>query len=463
MSTRSLVLVALVGAVGCAYYNGLYNANHLAGEARKAERQGRIGEAKSLWAQAAVKAESVTSRYPHSKYRDDALLLMGKALARSDGCIRALDPLALAVDSSPDPAIRRDARLQLGECYLDLGYPDSARVTLTPLVDDSDATVRNAALETRGRALLALGTPERALDDLARTGSPSAAFPAALALLRLGKTDSAEQLLTTRISGPYVDSAWAVVLDSLGHIDPAGAATLATTLSQRDGLSDGMRARVVLADGLRWYAQDSLARAAERFQAADAFAHDSLEGGTARAYLALTAIRTATSADSIPSLIGGLNAVMNNGGTRAQTLLNGPRDVLLGIAPMLAEPDSADPLTWFRDAELMRDSLRAPDLAVDLFERLASAHPESVLAPKALLAVAAARPAIGDSIVAVLRTRYPTSVYTLALTGDAGPAYREVEDSLAKLLARGPRLPGGRVPGRNGSQVTETDSLRVIR
>ncbi len=52
--------------IGCVYYNGLYNANQLAGEARKAEREGRRGEAQSLWAQAAVKAESVATRYPDS-------------------------------------------------------------------------------------------------------------------------------------------------------------------------------------------------------------------------------------------------------------------------------------------------------------------------------------------------------------------------------------------------------------
>ena len=62
--------------VGCAYYNGLFNANRLAADAERAERDGRSGEARSLWAQAAVKAESVATRYPGSGHRDDALLLL---------------------------------------------------------------------------------------------------------------------------------------------------------------------------------------------------------------------------------------------------------------------------------------------------------------------------------------------------------------------------------------------------
>ena len=34
-----LLILATIG-IGCAYYNGLYNANQLASEARKAEREG---------------------------------------------------------------------------------------------------------------------------------------------------------------------------------------------------------------------------------------------------------------------------------------------------------------------------------------------------------------------------------------------------------------------------------------
>lgn len=462
-----MMLAALGAVAGCAYYNGLYNANQLAGEARKAERQGRPGEAKALWAEAAVKAESVTSRYPKSKYRDDALLLMGTALVRSEGCTRAVDPFVLAVDSSPDRAIRRDARLQLGICYLDLGYPDSARITLTPLVDDSDATVRNAALVARGRAELALGGPDRALEDLTRSASPDAAFPAAVALLRLGEADSAERVLAARVPGPYDDSAWAAALDSLGEVDPAGAATIVSALTARDGLTDGMRARLALADGLRWLARDSLARAADRFTAADGFAHDSLDGGTARGYLAVTAVRRAVSADSIPRLLAGLNAAANNGGTRARILVTPSQDLLANVSRLLSRADSADPLRWFRTSELVRDSLRAPALAVDLFRRLAATHPASVLAPKALLAVAAARPDLADSIAGVLHARYPTSVYTLALSGEAGAAYHAVEDSLAKLLLSPDGglsgAPEGTPADRKTGRRRPTDSLQVIR
>jgi len=67
---------------GCAYYNGLYNANRLADDAQRAIRQGRPGEAKARWQEAAIKAESVAIHFPHSRYREEALLLQGRALLK---------------------------------------------------------------------------------------------------------------------------------------------------------------------------------------------------------------------------------------------------------------------------------------------------------------------------------------------------------------------------------------------
>jgi hypothetical protein len=60
--------------------------------------------------------------------------------------------------------------------------------------------------------------------------------------------------------------------------------------------------------------------------------------------------------------------------------------------------------------------------------------PQSVIAPKALLAQAVLEPELSDSLVAQVRTRYPTSVYTLALSGGAGDAYRVTEDSLQRVI-----------------------------
>ena len=70
---RSALIASLLG--GCVYYNGMYNANRLAGSARKAEREGRTYEANNLWGQVATKAESVVVRHPDSKYAEEAAVL----------------------------------------------------------------------------------------------------------------------------------------------------------------------------------------------------------------------------------------------------------------------------------------------------------------------------------------------------------------------------------------------------
>ncbi len=103
------MLLGVVTICGCAYFNGLYNANQLAKDAIRAEREGRVGEARSLWSQAAVKAESVAVRYTESRYFDDALLLQGRALRAAGQCEPAIAPLQLAIQTSADKDLLESA------------------------------------------------------------------------------------------------------------------------------------------------------------------------------------------------------------------------------------------------------------------------------------------------------------------------------------------------------------------
>jgi hypothetical protein len=74
------------------------------------------------------------------------------------------------------------------------------------------------------------------------------------------------------------------------------------------------------------------------------------------------------------------------------------------------------------------------DVAAEAFAEVVQRAPESVIAPKALLAQAVLQPQSADSLVALVRQRYPESVYTLALAGSAGDAYRVLEDSLQRVI-----------------------------
>jgi hypothetical protein len=423
------VLVAALGA--CAYYNGLYNANRLAKDARRAEREGRTSEARSLWSRAAVKAETVIARFPKSKYHDDALLLRGVALERLRSCGPALQSLHEAAAASPDAGLRAEAHLVAARCWLALEQPDSVLPELAELADGPPRAERDEALLLRGRANVWLGRDQLALADLAASKAPAAAFPRAIALIRLGRSAAAESTLVRAVDGPYDETAWLAALDSVGARAPQAAATLVDSLLARSDLSPGQRRRLLLADGERWLTQEEDAIAARRFVRVATEAPDSSEGGTARAHLAVQRVAQVRALDDLPALLDSLEAASRRGGPAVQVVA--PYVGVLGRAVDGLQTD-ASPLGLFLAAEGLRDSLHMDDVAAQAFAEVARRNPRSVLAPKALVAEAALEPQSSDSIVAALRERYPTSVYTLALLGQAGDAYRVVEDSLQRQI-----------------------------
>ena len=439
--TRRAGLTAALGLLaGCAYYNGLYNANQLAGEARRAEREGRQSEARSLWSRAATKAESVAVRFPESQWRDDALLLQGQALLRIDACTRAVGPLELAADSSPDPHIRTEARLDLARCRLFMQEPEAARDVLDGVLADGDSVARDRARYWRGRALLDLDQPAAALEDLEQSSDPDASFPRAVALTHLDRSTEAAEVLGGRLDGAYDEQRWLTTLDTIGRKDPAAASALTEQLAARDHLSQGQRGRLLVADGERWIAAGDTSSAAARFTAARGAARYSVEGRAARAWLAVLGVRAARDLSALDSLRAELQAAVLEGGRPVQ--IAGRVTGIVRRVDSLLEDPRADELRLFVAAEELRDSVRAVPLAGRLFTEIAMRYPESVIAPKALLAAAQLRPPASDSLVAIVRTRYAESVYARALAGEAGDRYTVVEDSLRALLA--PRR--GRMP-----------------
>lgn len=429
----SALLALVLGTSACAYYNGLYNANRLAGEARRAEREGRTGEARSLWSQAAVKAESVASRFPDSKWRDDALLLQGEALLRIDACTRAVEPLQLAADSSPDPALRSEARIALGRCRVFMREPDAARPPLTAVIEEGDSLARDRAYLWRGRALLDLGRPATALADLERSTQPEAAFPRAIALARLDRAADGASALSPQVDGPFDEDRWRAALDTVGLADPAEASGLAVALARRSDLTPGQRGRLLVADGERWMAAGDTATAATRFRRAVDVAGDSVEARVARAWLGVQAVHAAREPEIIDSVRRAMQAAIREGGRPVQ--IAGRYVAVLDRVAAALEAEPPDELLLFVAAEAVRDTLRATDLAGGLFLALARRHDESVLAPKALLAASRLRPALRDSLLQVVMTRYAESAYALALRGEGGARFEAVEDSLAAALA----------------------------
>src|SRR5215210_2671741 len=165
MRVRALVLGIFCAGLlaGCVYYNGMYNANRLAGSARKAERDGRTFEANNLWGQVATKAESVVVRHPRSKYAAEARVLRGLALARLGQCEQGLEGLSQIFVAELSSDLREDAWLASGRCQMSLGNIAAADAAFEQVVDSKNTARRSEARFQRARALRSAGRYEEAL------------------------------------------------------------------------------------------------------------------------------------------------------------------------------------------------------------------------------------------------------------------------------------------------------------
>ena len=432
---RRVVLLGACSALlaGCAYYNGLYNANRLANEAKKAARQGRSGEARSFWSQAAVKAESVVARYPNSKYRDDALLLQGTAYVQINSCSRAVPPLEVAADSSPDESIRIQAGILLGRCKLVMREPVAAWNILTPVVASASGILRDEALLWRGRAALARGAYQLALQDLRQTARTEAAFGRALALARLGRSGEAAAVLDSLSRLPFDESEWRPVLDSLGATNQLAASSIVQLLTRRPDVTRGSKARLLLDDGVRWNRLVQPSEAEERFEAVMELVPDSVEGRVAAAHLLVASVRQERDLARVPDLAEKLREVMADGGLPLR--IAGPVVRALDTVMGAIQEEGISDLELFLVAEWLRDSISAYPLSARVFRKVQDDHPSSAIAPKALIAAAALDPAFADSLYDFLQETYPESPYTmLAVGGAGGERFAAVEDSLRKVL-----------------------------
>lgn len=437
-----LLLGAAMFLVGCAYYNGLYNANRLADDAERAEREGRPDEARSLWAQAASKAESVAVRFPDSKHRDDALLVHGRALTAIGQWAQAVSPLRVAADSSVDPDLRSRARLLLAQCWIELGAADSVIDILAPEIASSEERRRSRALGLRGRAHLIRKEYRRAIEDLTGLASIQSDLDLALAYVGVGEVDRAGALLTTRISDPFHETGWRAVLDSMWLKQPGLAADLVDRLVSTGVLTPGQHARLLRDDGERWLAIGRDEVAIQRFRAASQAAPDSVDGEVAAGRAAVVTARKTDDVYDVSELAAALRTLERRG--RAGAEVARFADILGRVAPLLnpaALRDAGADLHLFLLAETVRDSLAAPKLASGLFRFLQEARPGSPVAAKALLAAATLDAARADSLVSLVFRMYPGSPYARAFRGQAGAEFVALEDSL-HVLARGAPIAG---------------------
>jgi len=431
--------VALLASVaaGCAYFNGMYNANRFARQAAQSERAGRTDEARDRWRSAAAHAESVTAHYPRSRWVGDALLVEGRAFVHLGSDSAAVPVLERAAERARRPEQRREALLLLGRACVALGRFARARLALDSALAGAEPGLRDAALLFRGRAWLGLGRPDLAERDFGASGDPHARYDFAGARVAAGDTAGAGALYDSLAGArPYAEADWRPALAALAAAGAeAHAASLADRLVSRSDLTVGERARLLLDDAARRLALGDSAGASVRLAAVTVIAPDSVEAQAAVVRQARLDIATAGADADLEAPRARLFQLQREGGTAGQEA--GALLRMLTLVDTLGTGSTTPDAFWFLRAEVLRDSLQASRLAAVDFAEMARRYPASPWTPKGLVAALATGYPHPDSLRALLSQRYAGSPYTLAAAGsDAGAgAFATLEDSLRHVLA----------------------------
>ena len=439
---RAVPALVLTGALltGCAYYNSMYQAVHIAHRAARAEREGRSFDAQGMWGQVAVEAETTIVRHPQSKWVVPARFLQGKAYQRLGACDRAVGPLEFFQSQSADSQAVFEARGLLAGCYVMLGDPAAAAVVYRQLVGSPDPAMRRRAHYAIGMAELDQGNAVAALADLEASQDPRAAVARATALARLGRSAEAGRIADSLIVARDSTVPWDTLFDAIGAADPALASVLVDRRAAVPGTPAELGARLIELDGLRRVARDTtagLARLAE--VGAKAPGGDAARG----AAVALSTILAARATG--PGDLDSAAAPLERFGrpSPAAALIVAPEldniRWLRGQIDSLAPAEPTGDMRTFLVAEFARDSVGARRLAVRLFERVAVEASTSPYAAKALLAAAVLDSVAADSLRQVVLSRYADSPYLIALNGGAPPAFAALEDSLLTYAQAHPR------------------------
>ena len=460
-------LAALMAGEGCVYYNSMWSAERLAKEAQRQETEGQVAMAKLTWARAAVKAESIVIRHPRSRWADDALVLQIEGLANSGNCMAIDEPMARAEASVSDDALHERVALAGAHCALAQGHPGAVPALLHDVVTSKDADRRSVAFCLLGQSAAARADWEQAIDAFSRSKEPNAAMGRARALLAAGRIPEARVFLDTLAGRHFDDSLWAATLSDIARAAGDSVASLALdSLLARSRMPLGSKARLLLADGDRLRRAGRHGPAGARYDLVLRLVPDSVEGAQAEVRALLAAAGAAPGIADLTPIASRVDQIVSRGAGPSQH----EAEVAQRVLGEVRSPENTD-IGYFRAGEIARDTLVAPALAAAWFGRIPQQFPNSLFAPKALIALAMLSPGTSDSVLAVLDSTFPASPYTMALRGDVSPAYQALEDSLGEalgltklgvpaLFAQGI---GTAVPGQKGPQLDPADAAVAAR
>lgn len=434
---RRLVPLLLLLTAGCVYYNGMYNARHFEKDARRAEQDGRTLDASSLWGQASVKAESVYTKHPRSRWAEEARVIHATAMQRLGDCPGALRTIEPVPASTRDPRVLEEAYFVIGRCREVLGDPLGASQAFEKVIGSRDPARRREALYYHGRALRLDGHYDEALEELRRTSYPPAQGERGAALAGLGRTGEALAIVDSLIARRDSAAPFEAIIRDIGTHDPAAATALVDRLVALPSWSPGLKAQWLITDGLR-AAPESPEIARQRLTDAERLAPRYPAGDEARLALIQLSIRSVGEEAALEEVASRLEELRDRGGAssaeaiRLLALIRAIQNATQAATPGATEGD----MHLFLAAEFSRDSLEAPKLSVNLLRRMLDGWPDSPYAPKAVLALRQLQPSDSALDWTALSQRYAGSPYLAVLRGEDPPGYRALEDSLLVFTIR---------------------------
>lgn len=472
----ALGLVLLCGA-SCAYLNTFYNAEQAFAEGERLSGGGSgdppSAEARAAYEKAAEKSAIVLKRHGDSRYADDALLLMGRALQRLGRHPDAAAALERLLARFPESDLAPRARLALARSRRISGDPLAARAALAPLFESGGAAPETGleAEILHERALIALsaGRHEEAVlrfeemlgrePDYARRGDLMLRF--AEVLRAAGRVESAldtyaryREVAADPGARRRAGIQMAEVMIEQGRTDEVSR-LYATLLEESP--SDSISAAVHLARGLMAEDAGRIEDAVADYRRAKGL----LPGSEIASRAALREGRIAwlvekRREEALDILLDAfLHAPVSAYGDSARTMARGLAKVI-HYRSLAREANELDPAlratAEFRHAEEILLQEKDPATAIAAYESVVEGYPESPWAPRAMLAIGILEAREGRSAEArrrleALIERYPESpeadsarVELGRTVPDRGPGFYGSSEELVRLADVLPRV-----------------------
>ncbi len=448
-----LLIAGLTGASACVYYNSFYNASKLFDQGRRDVEQGSESTGRATLAASIEKAEAIVAANPDSRWADDAVRIIVEARLLREEWEEAVETSRRLLGYAVTRADTAEVAGYLGIARLHLGDPAAADTLLSfALAEEENGQRRSLLLFNRALAQARLGRFAEAdagleLVSRLRPDWVEPRIERVRLLVDAGYDAAAATVLATIMTRELAAAEEVAVIEAVERLAETspGTALLGLVDVESSALERESRAALVKLRGDLQLANGEVERALADFEAAAAIAPLSRTAVEARAAAARLALVRSTRADEIAPIREMLERLIRQ---RARLLPDamGLWDTLVRMEYWI----DLGGLAYLQAAEVARDELHAPGLARTLLLRYVEEEPESVWAPKALLAAlelsdldSAPPGAPLDPDPETLRRRlwedYRASPYVQAVLGERpsdGLTFEELELGLRRQMAR---------------------------